>query len=383
MKDNELEIQEEADAIADAILAEEDSDSLVEELEAEESALDEYTADLDEETTDYDALDESDELEEAPASKMAIINAVIKSMNEMSKDDLTKSYSAVTSALAEEADEEEEEDDLETDGDEDDGDDDKKKKKLPFMKEKKKVAKEDFDFSSDVEVLVGDDSLSEEYKTTVTTIYEAAVVSKVNEILESITTDYEKEIDEETDAGLVALADKMEEYLDFAIEGWAKHNEVAIESAVRSEITENFMVGLRNLFAESYIDIPEEKIDFVDELANKVGELEEDVNGEMEKNIELSNELVEMKKEKALREVSESLTQTQAAKLDSLSEGVDYVDFDSYVEKLSTLKENYFSSTKVETDDSELEEFTEEAGADTIPAHMKPYMSAISRSTKK
>jgi hypothetical protein len=380
MKDKELEIQEEADAIADAILAEEDSDSLVEELEAEESALDEDTTDLDEETNEE--YEEYTEETEAPSSKMGMINNMIKSMNEMSKDDLAKSFDALTAALSEEADEEEEEDDLEKDGDEDYGDD-KKKKKLPFMKEKKKVAKEDFDFSSDVEVLVGDENLSEEYKTTVTTIYEAAVVSKVNEILESITTDYEKEIAEETDAGLVALADKMEEYLDFAIEGWSKHNEVAIESAVRSEITENFMVGLRNLFAESYIDIPEEKIDFVDELANKVGELEEDVNGEMEKNIELSNELVEMKKEKALREVSESLTQTQAAKLDSLSEGVDYVDFDSYVEKLSTLKENYFSSTKVETDDSELEEFTEEAGADTIPAHMKPYMSAISRSTKK
>ena len=173
---------------------------------------------------------------------------------------------------------------------------DKKKKKA--MKagyhEAKKVTKEDIDVSDDVQALFGDEELSEEFKEKATTIFEAAVVSKINETLETADIDVFAEVEAEKETMMKDLTTKLDDYLEYVAEEWMKDNELAIEKGIRAEIVENFMGGLRNLFAENYIDIPEEKVDLVDELASKVEELEQSVNEEVERNIEVKKELVEI-----------------------------------------------------------------------------------------
>ena len=161
-----------------------------------------------------------------------------------------------------------------------------------------------------------------------------------------------------------------------------------VEPAARAEIVENFMVGLRNLFAENYIDIPEEKVDLVDELAAKVGELESTVNEEMEKNIELKKELSESKKNSVLRDASKDLTESQVIKLKSLAEGVDFESEEDFQTKIDTIRENYFGDEKVLSESGNLDdEPLEFAGNDEVQAvadpSMQAYMSAISRSIKK
>lgn len=162
-----------------------------------------------------------------------------------------------------------------------------------------------------------------------------------------------------------------------------KDNELAVEKGIRSEIVENFMHGLRNLFAENYIDIPEEKVDLVDELAGKVEELEASVNEEVERNIEVKKELVEMKMDKALTIVCEGLTDSQVEKMKSLAEGVDF-DEDTYTEKLETIKENYFPKEEViESDATDEEPLEIEEEAPQVTGSMAAYTQAISRSIKK
>jgi hypothetical protein len=174
--------------------------------------------------------------------------------------------------------------------------------------------------------------------------------------------------------------------MEYVVENWMKENELAVEQGIKAEITENFMVGLRNLFAESYIDIPEEKVDLVDELAAKVAELEESVNEEVENNIATRKELAEAKKAIVLRDVTEGLTESQVVKIKSLAEGVEFESDEDYKEKLETIKENYFPQEEISEEDTsvdaepvELEEETEVQ----IDPEMKAYMDAISRSIKK
>ena len=176
---------------------------------------------------------------------------------------------------------------------------------------------------------------------------------------------------------------KLDDYLDYVVNEWVKDNELAIEQGIRSEIVENFMVGLRNLFTENYIDIPEEKVDIVDEMAAKVEDTEKAVNEEIEKNIALQKELNDLKSEKVFKEVSEGLTETQKEKFKSLAESVEYND--EYAEKLDTLKNNYFPQEEVaESNDVSDEEPLDNLEEETkVNGSMAGYMSAISRSIKK
>lgn len=254
------------------------------------------------------------------------------------------------------------------------------------IKEIRKISAEDVNVEEDVQAMFGGEELSEDFVGKATTIFEAAVVSKVNEILETVSIDLEAELEVEKEEIVESLSTRLDDYLEYVTEEWMKENSLAVEQGIRNEIVENFMVGLRNLFTENYIDIPEEKIDMVDELATKVTELESSINEEMERNIELRKELIESKKETVLRDVCEGLTHSQTVKMRSLAEGVDFESDESYYEKLETLKENYFPSeetisedTSVDEDPVELEEIQEEA----VDPGMRAYMDAITRSIKK
>lgn len=295
-----------------------------------------------------------------PKTKVGMINAMVEKMKGMKKADLASAYFK--------------KEDLDMEED------------TTVLREIQKVSAEDINVSEDIEAIFGGQELSEEFVEKASTIFEAAVVSKVNEILETVTVDLEAELESEKEDIIESVSAKLDDYLEYVAEEWMKENELAVEQGIKSEIVENFMVGLRNLFTENYIDIPEEKVDLVDELASKVAELEESLNDEMAKSIELRKEISESKKDHALADVCEGLTDTQIEKMKSLAEGVDFEDVESYTEKLGTIKENYFPAKEealtesfvVEDEPVEIEEETQE-----VTGPMSVYMNAISSSIKK
>jgi len=253
------------------------------------------------------------------------------------------------------------------------------------VRELRQIKAGDVNVAEDVAAMFKGEDLSEEFTTKATTIFEAAVVSKVNELLETVTVDLEAEMEAGKEEILEDLSTKLDSYLEYVAEEWMKENELAVEQGIRAEIMENFMKGLKDLFVENYIEIPEEKVDLVDELASKVEELQGNVNEEIEKNIDLKKELDEAKMEIILTKVSEGLTESQAIKLASLAEGVEFDDADSYAEKLETIKENYFASSEVIVEETNFDDepLEIEEDAKNVDPGMAAYLNAISKSIKK
>lgn len=302
----------------------------------------------------------------APTTKVGMIAAMNDKMKKMKKDDVKKLYASYNEGTEIEETEE-----------------------VSSIREIQHISSSDIDVSEDITAIFGGEELTEDFVEKASTIFEAAVVSKVNEILESVTVDLEAELESEKEEIVESISAKLDDYLEYVAEEWMKENELAVEQGIKSEIVENFMIGLRNLFAENYIDIPEEKVDLVDELASKVAELEESLNSELEKNVELHKEISESKKESVLRNVCEGLTESQSEKMKSLSEGVDFDSAEDYVSKLETIKENYFRSEEEETTltesyviDEEPVDIDESTETQVDPG-MRSYMNAISRSIKK
>jgi hypothetical protein len=254
------------------------------------------------------------------------------------------------------------------------------------VREIRKITAEEVSVAEDVAAMFKGEDLSEEFVTKATTIFEAAIVSKVNDLLEGVTVDLEAEMEVTKQGMMEELTDRLDSYLEYVAEEWMKENELAVEQGIRAEIAENFIAGLKDLFTESYIDIPEEKVDLVDELAAKVEELEASINEEIEKNIDLKREISEAKAAIILDDVSEGLTESQAVKLASLAEGVEFDTEESYAEKLQTIKENYFSSEVTLTEETNFDDEPleiEEDANQAIDPGMAAYMSAISKSIKK
>lgn len=249
------------------------------------------------------------------------------------------------------------------------------------------VTKEDVDVSQDIAAIFGGQELSEDFMSKATDIFETAVVAKVNEVLEAKEIDIAAEIEAGKSEIAESLTERLDQYLDYVVEEWMEENKLAVEQGIRAEIAENFLKGLHDLFTESYIEVPEEKVDLVDELASKVEELQSSVNEEIERSIALRGELVEMKKEIAMAHVVDGLTESQAVKLQSLAEGVDFESEEQYAEKLEALKETYFPSEQslseeVQGLDEEPLELDEETEVKVDPG-MRAYLDAISRTIKK
>lgn len=201
------------------------------------------------------------------------------------------------------------------------------------------------DMSEHVSALFEGEDLSEEFKAKAIAIFEAAVTSTVKSELAAIEEAYAATLEEEVKTIKEELSTNVDDYLNYVVESWVADNEVAIEAGLRTELTEDFITGLRNLFAENYIDIPEDKISVVEELGEKVAELENKLNEEIERNVELTAILSESKKNEVLHTVVEGLTTTQAEKLKSLAEGVEFVSESEFAKKVMTLRESYFPST--------------------------------------
>lgn len=197
----------------------------------------------------------------------------------------------------------------------------------------------------DIDALLSGENLSEEFATKATTIFEAAVTTRVEEIVEEMENELVEQFQVAVDEIKEDLASKVDDYLTYMTEEWMKENQIAIDKGLRAEVVEDFIGGLHKLFAEHYIDIPEEKVDVVEELSAKVGELEEQYNAQVRTSIELKKELNEHKKNEAVHTVCEGLTQTQVEKMKSLAESIEYTTETEFSNKLETLKDSYFQSS--------------------------------------
>ena len=211
-------------------------------------------------------------------------------------------------------------------------------------------------YGEDIEALMQGENLSEEFKTKASTIYEAAVMSRVDQIVEEVEAQLTEQFEIAVEEIKEDLAAKVDDYLNYMVEEWMKENEIAIESGLRAEVVEEFMSKLRDLFVESYIDIPVEKVDVVEELMTKVQELESTLNEQINKSVELTKELNEQKKIEAIYTACEGLSQTQVEKLKSLAENVEFNTDEDFAGKLSTLKESYFKADVKAADKLALDE---------------------------
>ena len=237
----------------------------------------------------------------------------------------------------------------------------------------------------DMEVLMGaDDTLSEEFKVKAATIFEAAVKSKIRSEIERIDEQVRSEKGSELETFKEELTEKVDTYLNYVVEEWTKENELAIERGLKGEIAEDFISGLKQLFEDHYIDVPDEKYDVLEAQSEKISELEEKLNEAIQKSVDLTSSNETLVREQVVSEISEDLADTEIEKFKSLTQDVDFGSEDSFREKLNTLKESYFP--KVQPSSTSDETFGDEDGStaqdvDTTDA-MKSYMSAISRNQK-
>ena len=234
----------------------------------------------------------------------------------------------------------------------------------------------------DVDAIFADDStISEDFRSKVSTIFEARVNDRVLQIQEELEGHYASMLEEAVEEIKNELTEKVDDYLNYVVEQWMNENELAIESGLRAELSEEFIAGLRNLFAEHYIDVPAEKVDLVDELAGKVEELESKLNEEIEQNIQFAKALVESRKLEVTREVCDGLTTTQFEKIKTLAESVDFSTEEEYKEKIETIRENYFPSGVKKADAQQLHEQVEDTGEKKVIAD--PFVAAVSQAISK
>ena len=281
----------------------------------------------------------------------------------------------------EKSEKEEDKEDEKSEKDEDEKDDDE---------DDKKAMKEDLD------ALFHGENLSEDFMNKAATIFEAAVTARVNSLEEKIQEQYAEILEQVTEELKEELTTKVDDYLNYVVEEWVKENELAVESGLRSELTEDFIAGLRNLFVEHYIDIPEEKVDVVEEMTSKVVELEGKLNEQISSAVEMRKLIIEYAKREAFHDICEGLTSTQVEKMKSLSEGVEFSTVEDYTQSLLTLRENYFpTKSPAKSNNERLDEETdvveetqrtslEEAKANKIADPvMEAYVKSISRTIVK
>jgi hypothetical protein len=238
---------------------------------------------------------------------------------------------------------------------------------------------EDMDFSEDLEALMDEEAtLSEGFKGKAAIIFEAAMKSKLSEEVERLEENYATALQEEVDTFKADMVEKVDGYLNYVVENWMKENELAIQNGIRTEIAEEFMDKLQTLFTESYIAVPDSKVDLVDDLAEQNSSLEEKLNTQTEAMIEMKEELESFKRYEVIREAANGLAETEVEKLVKLSEDVDFVDEETFANKVATIKEAYFKRAKATTDS--LIEDTVETGDEVqeeISESMEHYLKAL------
>lgn len=296
-----------------------------------------------------------DPMPKAPSTKAGMINAAYMKMSAMKKEDLANMYGKI---MAEDVDVS-----------------DDAVAKAPANIEY------NADFSQDLNALVAEEAtLSEEFKEKAEIIFEAAIKSKLAEEIDRLEEKYNEELAEEIESTKAELVEKVDSYLNYVVENWMEENKLAVQSGLRTEIAEKFMNSLRDLFTESYIEVPESKVDLVDELAEEVQELEAALNETTGKAISMQEELEMYKRDAIVREHSRDLAETQIEKLKSLVEDMDFESEEAFSAKVATVKESYFTKKVTESADI-VEEDEGDAPAIDSPM-MAQYLSAIQKTNK-
>jgi len=289
-----------------------------------------------------------------PKTKAGMINAMYAQMSGMKKDQLKAAYMKMK-----------EEFDLED------------------MEETEAVElpETSYDFSDDLEALVESEAtLSDEFKAKTAVIFETAIRSKLSEEVERLEDEYQSRLEEELETSRSDLVEKVDSYLNYVVENWMTENQLAVENGLRTEIAENFMDNLRGLFVESYIEVPESKVNLVDELAEQVEDLEEKLNARTAEVLEVNESLEMFQRQQIVREASRDLAETQVEKLSSLVEGLDFEDEESFATKVRTVKESYFKKEVAQTE--EIQEDWEAEQTEETNTVMSQYLNAIKKTSK-
>jgi hypothetical protein len=295
-----------------------------------------------------------DPMPKMPGTKAGMINAMYMKASKMKKEDLAAMYGKI---MAE-------------DFDTEDG----------VVVENDISINYQADFSDDLNAIMANEAtLSEEFKEKTAIIFEAAIKSKLAEEIDRLEEKYNEELEAEITSTKEDLVEKVDSYLNYVVENWMEENKVAIQTGLRTEIAEDFMNKMKDLFTESYIDVPESKIDLVDELAETVEELEEKLNAQTGKAIEMAEELESYKRDAIIREASRDLVETQVEKLKSLVDDIDFDDEETFAKKVATVKESYFNKvTSTESADFDTDEGDDDAIVEASGS-MAQYLTALKR----
>ena len=309
-----------------------------------------------------------------PSTKSGMIKALFDKVNQMKKEEVSSKWKELMDVA-----------EAEDTGGPTPEDSDNKKDKVAVKGKKMKASDlPEINVKEDIEALVQGEELSEDFKTKASTIFEAAVYQKVMEVstkkTEELEEEYQQGLQEEIISFRDELTEKVDGYLNYVVEEWMKENELALDSSLRSEITEEFITGLKGLFTEHYIEVPEEKVDMVENLFDRVEELETKLNTKIEENVKVTNELNEYRKNKIVEEVSNDLADTQSEKLKELTEGVSMEegDVEDFENKVKQIKESYFPS-QVKKDEVISEENVNSEEPKETDAKMSDIMKAYSK----
>ena len=241
-----------------------------------------------------------------------------------------------------------------------------------------KMKKEEVDEHMDA-LVAGQDDLSEEFKTKAATVFESAVNSKVKEIAEQMEADVQTNYEQDIAKAKEELTEKVDSYLSYVVEEWMKENEIALERGIKGEIAEDFISGLKKLFAEHYIDVPDEKYNVLEEQASKIENLEKKLNEQIEKNVELNKDNAEKSRKEIMAEVASDLADTAKEKFAKLAEEIEWSDADSFKKKCETIKESYFGKKEEVKDKLDDVAAGDEPSNEDLSKAMAAYTAAISK----
>ena len=241
----------------------------------------------------------------------------------------------------------------------------------------------EINIEEDIEALLAGEELSEEFQEKARTIFEAAITSKIAEVKEEVEKEYEKALTEEISTLKSELTERVDAYLEYVADEWVSENELALERGLKTEMTDSFLSGMKSLFEEHYVSIPEDKYDVLNNMVDKLDEMENKLNEQIDKNVALKKRLSESTSDVIFAEVSEGLAITQKEKLQSLSESVEFESEDNYREKLVTLRDSYFSTEKQKDTAETISESTETGHQPQYSGTMETYLQSLQRVTKK
>jgi hypothetical protein len=237
----------------------------------------------------------------------------------------------------------------------------------------------------DINALIAGEQLSEDFQEKARTIFEAAINSKVSIIKEDLEAEYAKVLQEEIDSTKIQLTERVDSYLEYVAGEWLEENSLAVEQGLKAEMSESFLTGMKSLFEEHYVSIPEDKYDVLESMVNKLDDMEEKLNEQIDKNVNLTKRLSESKSDGILSDVSEGLAVTQKDKLASLAESVEFESESDYREKLVTLRNSYFPTRQVASTPSDDSEMLSEESKEPVQSTgtMANYLTTLQRITKK